>query len=623
MKPSDAAEPRPASGWFERARDLYATTDTRVLGVFRIFFALVLLWELARRAENLTLFYSNDGVLSNHFTLYQPQAEPQWSLLFACSTPGQARVVFALIGLADLALLVGLYTRAAQVAALVGLMSLNGRNLFFEDGGVVMLLVLAAFTAFLPLGERFSVDALRRAVRFERPIARPAPGRSFVSLAVVALLIEAVCAYGFNALQKSGPTWVRGEAVHWVLWQSRAVTSLGAWLRLHEPGFLSPLCTYATYAFEAGIALLLLSPYRPAASRALALALGVALHGTMALFLKLGPFPGSMLAILLVLQRPEAFEAAARWLAARLRPPGEPARALVYDAALPGPRRAVALLSALDPLGALEPRERSAAGAEGYREPAGDAAAPKAAPAAGLALGSGEGLKPDPDGSAALAALPVVRFAAPLVRPVVRSWLAMPPVPSPPPEPRPPLEPLEQALAGLRETSAGLVLLAVLMQISADNPAVPAGLRRAPPRPLSALVLYPRLLQGWKMFAPDAPTEDGIGVVDAVTLGGRHVDPFTGREPDLDHALDGPVPHDLMVSDYLFAIQMEANQRYHRDLRSYLEEWHTRTGRERNERITQYKVYWVSHDSPPPGQTRPTNYKRRLIFEGQAGANKR
>ncbi len=599
MKPSNGAESRPAPGWFAEARDLYASADARVLGAFRIFFAVVLLAELWRRAQNLTLFYSNDGVLSNHFLLFSPQADPQWSLLFACSTPGEAKAAFALVGLFDLALLVGLYTRAAQWLALAGLVSLNGRNYFFEDGGVVMLIALGVFTAFLPLGERFSIDALRRAVAAERPGPRPAPARRVVSLAVLALVIEAFCAYLFNVIQKNGPTWRHGEAVHWVLWQSRVVTSLGAWLRLHEPAFFSPLCTYATYLFEGGIALLVVSPFRPALCRALALALGVGLHGSMALFLKLGPFPGSMIALLLAVQRPEAFDALARALARRLRPPGAPARELAYDASLAGPRRAAAFLAALDPFGALAPRPEPAGGAP-------------------FALRAGDDWRPDPDGSAALAALPVARHAAPALRPLLRSWLAMPATPSSPPEPYAPPPQLRQALEGLREMAAGAFLVAVLFQLSIDNPAVPRRLRVAPPKPFGALVLYPRLLQGWKMFAPDAPKDDGIGVVDALTADGRHVDPFTGAPPALDHALDGPVPHDVMVSDYLFMIQMEHNQRYQRDLRAFLDEWQQRGNRPRGDRITQYKVYWVSHDSPPPGQTAPTNYQRRLLFEGSS-----
>jgi vitamin K-dependent gamma-carboxylase-like protein len=604
MKPSNAAESRPAGGWFTQARELYATADARVLGAFRIFFALVLLAELGRRAQNLTLFYSNDGVLTNHFVLFSPQADPQWSLLFSCSTPGQATVAFALIALVDLALLVGWFTRAAQLLALAGIVSLNARNLAFEDGGVVVLIVLATFTAFLPLGDRFSIDAIRRRVRAEQPAPRPAPFRTAASIAVLALTVEAVCIYAFNVLQKTGPTWRHGEAVHWVLWQNRVITSFGAWLRLHEPAFFSPLCTYATYLIESAIALLVLSPVRPARCRAIALALGAALHGSMALFLKLGPFPLSMVSLLLVLQRPETFDAVSGWLARRLRLGGGPPRALAYDASLPGPRRAVAFLTSLDAFGALEPRADLAA---------------EAGMGPGLALrsgGEGEGFRADPDGALALAELPAVRRLAPALLPLTRSWLAMAPEPSPPPDPRPEFASVGHALSAAREALAGALLLAVLMQMSIDNFSVPNALRVAPPKPFAALVLYPRLLQGWRMFAPDAPKEDGIGVVDATTAGGRHIDPFTGAEPALEHALDGPVPHNVMVSDYLFAMQMEQNQRYHRDLRAYIEDWHQRTGRPRGDRITQYKVYWVSQDSPPPGQTKPTNYKRRLLFEG-------
>ena len=43
---------------------------------------------------------------------------------------------------------------------------------------------------------------------------------------------------------------------------------------------------------------------------------------------------------------------------------------------------------------------------------------------------------------------------------------------------------------------------------------------------MAAAVSYLDLFQGWSMFAPDAPTTDFNIVVDAVTIDGRHVDPF-------------------------------------------------------------------------------------------------
>ena len=46
------------------------------------------------------------------------------------------------------------------------------------------------------------------------------------------------------------------------------------------------------------------------------------------------------------------------------------------------------------------------------------------------------------------------------------------------------------------------------------------------PRPVAAAVSYLGLFQGWSMFAPEAPMTDFNLMVDAVTVDGRHVDPY-------------------------------------------------------------------------------------------------
>src|SRR5207237_1052680 len=45
-----------------------------------------------------------------------------------------------------------------------------------------------------------------------------------------------------------------------------------------------------------------------------------------------------------------------------------------------------------------------------------------------------------------------------------------------------------------------------------------------------ATLIYPRL-QGWGMFAPNPITDDGSLTVDALTIDGRHTDPFPGAPP--------------------------------------------------------------------------------------------
>ena len=153
-----------------RFRETYLTIDPRALGVGRIALALVLLLDLARRLPFATLWYSNEGLLPNHTVLWRPTSEYVFSLFFTASLPYEAMIAFALCGAAYLLLLVGLKTRVAQVASLLAVLSLHGRVLFIQNSGDVVLVELCVWTSFLPLGRRYSIDAVRarRPPRTER-----------------------------------------------------------------------------------------------------------------------------------------------------------------------------------------------------------------------------------------------------------------------------------------------------------------------------------------------------------------------------------------------------------------------------------------------------------------------
>src|SRR5689334_8325687 len=76
----------PAEGKLGRARrffrERYLTIDRRLLGLFRIYFGLLLLIDILRRLPDSTFFYSAEGSLSNHFALFAPMARPSFSLFF-------------------------------------------------------------------------------------------------------------------------------------------------------------------------------------------------------------------------------------------------------------------------------------------------------------------------------------------------------------------------------------------------------------------------------------------------------------------------------------------------------------------------------------------------------------
>ena len=141
-----------------------------------------------KRAAQLDIFFTNEGLIPNHTLLWRPPFEKAVSLFYLASYRHEAIAGFVVCAIAYLALLVGFRTRLAQIASLIAVLSLHGRLLLFDNGGDVVLGLLCIWTTFLPTGRRWSVDAvlarrehvdplpsLRRSARRRQPDARPSP----------------------------------------------------------------------------------------------------------------------------------------------------------------------------------------------------------------------------------------------------------------------------------------------------------------------------------------------------------------------------------------------------------------------------------------------------------------
>src|SRR4051812_6427490 len=77
----------------------YLAVDPRSLGLARIYLGLLLLADLIRRVPDLSIWYTNDGLLPNHTLLWRPGARYQFSFFFAASWTGEVAILFALCGL--------------------------------------------------------------------------------------------------------------------------------------------------------------------------------------------------------------------------------------------------------------------------------------------------------------------------------------------------------------------------------------------------------------------------------------------------------------------------------------------------------------------------------------------
>ena len=63
----------------------YMTIDARSLGLGRIGLAIILLVDLIRRIPDITLFYSNLGLVPNHMMLWRPPTQWMFSFFFIFS----------------------------------------------------------------------------------------------------------------------------------------------------------------------------------------------------------------------------------------------------------------------------------------------------------------------------------------------------------------------------------------------------------------------------------------------------------------------------------------------------------------------------------------------------------
>jgi predicted DCC family thiol-disulfide oxidoreductase YuxK len=643
--------PPPARRWaVNRAalgaslRRTYLRIDTRSLALGRIVLALVLIGDLLRRIPWLSDFYSNVGLLPNHTILWRPPFPRIFSIFFMASLPEESALLFWAAFACFFCLLIGYRTRLFHVLSFLMTTSLHNRIIFAENWGGVALGVLMVWTAFLPLGRRFSVDAILASLR-ARPHetteelaagvpAPPAEDPSFTSLAALGLLLQIAVIYWFNYLHKSGLTWRNGTAVHYVLYQERIVTWLGVWVRGHFPFSVTKLLTYGTLVVEASAPILVLTPIFWRWTRFIAALLLVGLHTSIALVVNLGIFSAAMLAF-----QPFLLTEAQWRLFARMVPRRGRARTVFYDADCGICALVVRVLARMDThrrLRWLSNRELTAlpAGFEPARldqtilvvDPARDRRWTRADAFAEI-----------------LGALPFGRWWAwPLRLPLLRAaagraydlvarnrtrislWLGLAacgirsvPRSAQPAAAATPLgDWLRARLPFAREATVALVFLTLGAEVSVANPAVPRALRfEHRPQWMSAPVMYTHLFEGWSLFSPEAPLTDETVYVDAVTRDGRHVDPYNQVGSRVSSVPIDDVPvrlgHASFWCDYTLRIP-EATV-YHQALLEWILRYPQRTGNSADT-LVRFDAYVVEHDSPGPGEARPHRAHKRAFL---------
>ncbi|WP_255194198.1 HTTM domain-containing protein [Natronobeatus ordinarius] len=177
--------------------------DTRSLALFRIVAGALIVADLLLRSRNFSYFYTEHGVVPRSVAM---DATPDYAFSFYYLTTSTTLLaaLFVLQGLIALQLIVGYRTRAAAVLSFLFVISLDHHNPFVLSYADTLFRLLLFWAIFLPLGERWSIDAVHR----------DAPPRPHVStLASAFILSQMVVMYVVNGYHKSTSTlWTSGEA---------------------------------------------------------------------------------------------------------------------------------------------------------------------------------------------------------------------------------------------------------------------------------------------------------------------------------------------------------------------------------------------------------------------------
>jgi hypothetical protein len=266
--------------------------DTRALAIYRIATAILILADIFARRNRFTEFYTEQGAV--------PQAVAQglhddwiFSLFFLSSETWVATLLFILHAFFAVLLLVGYKTKFATVVSFIFVISLDNRNPLILSYADALFRLLLFWAIFLPLGERWSVDAAHR--------VRPHRVR-IASLASAAIILQMFFMYFGNAIMKlSSELWRSGDATPLVFGMDHVTWGLAPYIQnfstlLMFTGWIwFIMLTYLSW-------LLILSANRV---RVIITAMFFVVHLSFALTVRIGAFAYvAMSGVILFLQEP-------------------------------------------------------------------------------------------------------------------------------------------------------------------------------------------------------------------------------------------------------------------------------------------------------------------------------
>jgi len=203
------------------------TIDTRSLALFRIIAGLLIAFDAILRSRNFSYFYTNEGVVTDTVreSVLGDTFLSQISIFTHAGDTTLIAILFVCYFLIGVLLVLGYRTRTVTALAFIFVVSLDYHNTLILSYADILFQVLLFWAIFLPLNERWSIDAVHTDTE---------PRTTISSITTAIILLQMVTMYYINWTHKvTSEVWWTGEAAPITLGMDHFTFLLGDSLRAY------------------------------------------------------------------------------------------------------------------------------------------------------------------------------------------------------------------------------------------------------------------------------------------------------------------------------------------------------------------------------------------------------
>jgi len=254
--------------------------DLRSLGVFRIILGITLIYDLI---FNKIIYYNSlydytNGIMGKSYLNSEIYRE---SFLSFLNSDYEMPFVFVIALIIYTLFISGYLYRVSSLLTLFFFAYISHKYFLTMTGADQIITALLVFSVFLPLDKVFSVKNLKTSLKNNVEIR---------SIAVWGILIQISLIYFYNAINKTGISWLEGNAVKIAL--ADTITSNMSYSKsaFYFSNLFSSITTYTTYAYELFFPLALFSPFKNQKLRCFVSFFIILFHVSIQIFMDVGYF---------------------------------------------------------------------------------------------------------------------------------------------------------------------------------------------------------------------------------------------------------------------------------------------------------------------------------------------